>query len=272
MAAPVVAFQYQSVGLSVNFIDGSSGNPTSWSWDFGDNITSNSQNPSHTYLAAGEYRIVFTATNIDGSSSMSFDLIVATTPTLGSTIKEMVEFDLPGVTAVEEAGFISAVRQWQLFFQKAAQIADADVFDETKWPSLWNVLIAKQVDFDLIIRGIPKILSGSSTTGSGGSTGGLGKGAVKSMEMGPSKASWYDPSTYWTSLFKSTVGGSDSIIESVRSVACALGSKLGVKVPNCPKNIISPPLIVGKCQPVNTVGSWFSARGLISFAYGPSCK
>lgn len=265
MAAPVVEFQYQPNGLSISFIDRSSGNPTSWSWDFGDSTTSTLQNPSHTYSAAGEYKITFTASNTDGSNTMAFDLIVSVTPTIGSTIKEMVEFDLPGVTVVEEPGFLASVKQWQMFFQKAAQIQDSDVFDETKWPSLWNVLIAKQVDFDLIIRGIPKILSGSTTSG------GLGKGAVKSMEMGPSKASWYDPATYWEALFKGTIGGSQSIIQSVQGMACALGSQLGVKVPNCTHKTVSPPLLVGKSPVINSMGIWFSSRGLISISYGPPC-
>ncbi len=41
---------------SVNFLDLSI-NATSWYWDFGDGATSNSQNPSHTYLNPGSYSV-----------------------------------------------------------------------------------------------------------------------------------------------------------------------------------------------------------------------
>lgn len=55
-------------GLVVQFTDLSSGDPTSWSWDFGDGSSaSTDQNPSHEYEAAGEYTVTLTATNDEGS-------------------------------------------------------------------------------------------------------------------------------------------------------------------------------------------------------------
>lgn len=61
------------VGQSVQFTDLSTGNPTSWSWDFNDDGTedSNVQNPSHMYMAAGVYSIKLTATNQFGSKSVT---------------------------------------------------------------------------------------------------------------------------------------------------------------------------------------------------------
>ncbi len=53
--------------LTVNFTDGSSNTPTSWSWTFGDGGTSTAQNPGHTYTAAGTYTVTLTATNAFGS-------------------------------------------------------------------------------------------------------------------------------------------------------------------------------------------------------------
>jgi PKD repeat protein len=58
-----------NVPLTVNFSDASSGSPASWSWTFGDGGTSSSQNPSHTYNAAGTYTVSLTATNAYGSDS-----------------------------------------------------------------------------------------------------------------------------------------------------------------------------------------------------------
>ncbi|MDF1544221.1 MAG: PKD domain-containing protein [bacterium] len=53
--------------LNVNFTDLSTNSPTSWTWDFGDTGNSTSQNPSHTYTAAGTYTVTLTATNAFGS-------------------------------------------------------------------------------------------------------------------------------------------------------------------------------------------------------------
>jgi len=55
--------------LTVNFTDKSTGNPTSWSWDFGDGGTSTAQNPSHTYNSPGTYTVKLTATNSCGSDT-----------------------------------------------------------------------------------------------------------------------------------------------------------------------------------------------------------
>jgi len=48
---------------SVNFTDNSSGNINQWFWNFGDNTTSNLQNPEHTYGAAGNYMVLLTVSD-----------------------------------------------------------------------------------------------------------------------------------------------------------------------------------------------------------------
>lgn len=50
------------VPFAVNFSDASP-NSVSWAWDFGDGNTSNSQNPSNTYLAVGNYDVSLTITD-----------------------------------------------------------------------------------------------------------------------------------------------------------------------------------------------------------------
>ncbi|MCC7231337.1 MAG: PKD domain-containing protein [Bacteroidia bacterium] len=54
-------FSYvDSSNLAVNFTDQSWGNITSWSWDFGDGITSGQQHPAHTYTVEGDYTVCLT--------------------------------------------------------------------------------------------------------------------------------------------------------------------------------------------------------------------
>ena len=55
--------------LAVNFTDQSTGDITSWSWDFGDGATSTEQNPSHTYTDAGTYTVSLAVTGPCGSDT-----------------------------------------------------------------------------------------------------------------------------------------------------------------------------------------------------------
>jgi PKD repeat protein len=53
--------------LTVDFTDQSTGNPTGWSWTFGDGGTSSAENPTHEYTGAGSYTVSLTVTNAAGS-------------------------------------------------------------------------------------------------------------------------------------------------------------------------------------------------------------
>jgi hypothetical protein len=72
VAPPVAEFMGDPLSgtapLEVEFVDLSTGSPTSWLWDFGDGDTSTDQNPTHTYAAAGSYTVSLTASNAGGSS------------------------------------------------------------------------------------------------------------------------------------------------------------------------------------------------------------
>ena len=53
---------------TIQFTDLSEGNPTTWLWNFGDDTTSNEQNPQHIFEASGTYTISLT-TSSGGSSN-----------------------------------------------------------------------------------------------------------------------------------------------------------------------------------------------------------
>jgi PKD repeat protein len=70
---PVAEFSADStvgtVPFNVSFTDLSTGVPTNWTWTFGDENTSNEQNPSHIYSKGGQYTVKLTAKNAVGSNS-----------------------------------------------------------------------------------------------------------------------------------------------------------------------------------------------------------
>jgi PKD repeat protein len=55
--------------LSVSFTDASTGQPTSWAWNFGDGNTSSQQNPSYQYSNAGNFLASLTVSNSTGSDT-----------------------------------------------------------------------------------------------------------------------------------------------------------------------------------------------------------
>jgi PKD repeat protein len=56
--------------LTVQFTDLSTGNPTSWDWDFGDGTGSSmEQNPTYEYTNPGEYTVSLTVSNDQGSDT-----------------------------------------------------------------------------------------------------------------------------------------------------------------------------------------------------------
>lgn len=56
--------------LIVNFQDQSTGNPTSWNWNFGNGNTSTLQNPTASYFTPGTYTVTLTVTNLSGSNTL----------------------------------------------------------------------------------------------------------------------------------------------------------------------------------------------------------
>ncbi len=56
-------------GDEVRFSDESTGETTSWLWDFGDDQTSDQQNPTHTYTTSGSKTVTLVVSNSVGSDS-----------------------------------------------------------------------------------------------------------------------------------------------------------------------------------------------------------
>jgi len=59
------------VPLTVAFTDESTKSPTKWNWTFGDGTSSAIQNPTHKYSKVGKYTVTLTATNNNGSDTVT---------------------------------------------------------------------------------------------------------------------------------------------------------------------------------------------------------
>ena len=65
-AAPVISFNASptvgSAPLNVAFTNSTTGQVTTWAWNFGDGTSSTLKSPSHTYNSPGSYSVILTAT------------------------------------------------------------------------------------------------------------------------------------------------------------------------------------------------------------------
>ncbi len=94
---PVAIFNYNvkngTSPLNVQFTDNSTGDVTSWNWNFGDGTTSTLKNPNHIYSAAGTYTVTETVTGPGGSNVQISSIYVktdTTPPTATASIKSGV--------------------------------------------------------------------------------------------------------------------------------------------------------------------------------------
>ena len=77
---PTADFSFTTTDLTADFTDlstDSDGSVISWYWDFGDSITSTTQNPNHTYASSGTYTVTLTVADNEGATdSVSKDVTV----------------------------------------------------------------------------------------------------------------------------------------------------------------------------------------------------
>ena len=73
LGKPTASFRFTPAhpwpGDEVRFSDDSTGEPTSWLWDFGDGQTSQQQNPNHTYTTSGSKTVTLVVSNAFGDCS-----------------------------------------------------------------------------------------------------------------------------------------------------------------------------------------------------------
>lgn len=88
------AFGYEVNGLTVLFTDISTGEPVSWTWDFGDGGASTERNPSHTYARPGTYTVKLIVGNEFGITATASKFV---NPSLGEPPKADFDFQADGL-------------------------------------------------------------------------------------------------------------------------------------------------------------------------------
>lgn len=109
-------------GLAIQFTDTSTGNPTSWAWDFGNGQTSAEQDPIHTYAAAGNYTITLTASNGGSTQSAQQTITVNEPPQLPEAAFEVVAKDGLQVTFADRS--TGDIDSWQWNFGDNSGVID----------------------------------------------------------------------------------------------------------------------------------------------------
>lgn len=105
-------------GTTVNFQDNSTNAPTSWAWNFGDpgagaGNTSTLRNPSHVYGGVGTYTVSLTATNANGSGSVTKTnlIVISAISPPGSLAGVLYDGDHAPAWAVGEIRFSHPIPQ-----------------------------------------------------------------------------------------------------------------------------------------------------------------
>ncbi len=119
--SPTVAFSSStSLGtppLLVNFTDESTGDVSSWNWDFGDGNVSTSQHPSNAYLADGTYTITLRTSGGNGfSTEIKQDHIVVAQATVADFSASALSGNIPLTVNFSDLSTGANVNAWSWDF------------------------------------------------------------------------------------------------------------------------------------------------------------
>lgn len=202
--------------------------------------------------------------NTVNSATGTFEWEAIQTPAVGDLlypIRGNVTFDeatnfttqIPVLIDTEAMGLVidpnyktQAIVYWKYFLQEAFDISDELLLTDAAWPVLARFLIAKLVIHDYIVNQIRGSITGTFTSSSSAS----GKGQLKALEVGPSKAEWYNNADTLKNLLKTGAGGA-SAFDQFKADICALAGKLRVYLPLCGE--VTVPVVPGKAGRTVTV-------------------
>lgn len=255
MAETLAAFfTYTAVGLTATFRDLSSGNPSSWAWDFGDNATSTEPSPTHTFTEEGFQTVTLTITKDAETSESSQRVGVSASgqecPQMPTYEAVMLRVPSSLTVAVAPPLVYSLIRKWQRIISKLVtpEIPEIYTHNELNWPILANELVVELVVLDLFEGRISNYLLSLMQSGSNaGSTTTTSGGGLKKVVTGPSEAEFYNASQSVSEQI-SSISGKGGLLEQSKNQACTLAGILRVPLQMCPKlsQVIFAPTIAKK--------------------------
>ncbi len=88
----------------IQFTDLTTGDPISWTWDFGDGTTSVDQNPSHVYLTTGTYTVSLIANNYANSDTLTKAdyIIIENCNTSMTVLPNPIDFGIVNIATTED--------------------------------------------------------------------------------------------------------------------------------------------------------------------------
>ena len=107
------SFVFETNGLNVLFTDTSTGEPSSWDWDFGDGRTSTARHPSHAYAAPGSYAVSLRVSNVFGVTSTASRFV---TVSLGEAPQADFQFQADGLRVLVTDASTGSPTAWSWDF------------------------------------------------------------------------------------------------------------------------------------------------------------
>ena len=181
-----------------------------------------------------EYKVIQTPSAGDDIPWFFGNISIIDETGITASLPIYIQDEKPANLSLDQDKINNRVRYWRNYLQPLVNpvIADEDLDDESKWPFLVNVLIAKLVVYD----GILLELKNAAVTAAGSSSDSTvtGSGAVKKIETGPSNVEWYDSAEAVSSLLKTGTNGT-STMDGMLGDLCMLASRVRITLPICPK-------------------------------------
>lgn len=152
---------------------------------------------------------------------------------------DLVVIESPGGVTVPEAFVNAKSYEWRniLKTRGSSELDAALVERDDTWPLLYNVLIAKLVVNDFLVKALKSsMISGSSSSSSSSSETAPNSTGIKSIETGPTKVEFQD-SMKSVSEFMKTAGGNNALT-SLQGDICGLASTLKLKLEICKDRVV----------------------------------
>ncbi len=152
---------------------------------------------------------------------------------------DLVVTESPGGITIPEAFANSKSLEWRtiLKLRPNSDLENAVVNQDDTWPLLYNILIAKLIVNDWLVKALKSaMVSGSSSSSSSSTETTPSATAIKSIETGPTKVEFQD-SMKSVSEFMKTAGGNNALT-SLQNDICGLASSLQIKLEMCKDRIV----------------------------------